>query len=47
MKKLPDALIAQIKKAMADNPQVSQVTMARRFGVSQVTISRIKQEVDG
>ncbi len=29
------------------NPQVSQATMAKRFGVSPVTISRIKQEVEG
>ncbi len=47
MKKLEPDLKARIKKAITDNPQVSQATMAIRFGVSQVTISRIKQEVEG
>ncbi len=47
MKKLEPDLVTRIKKAITDNPQVSQATMAIRLGVSPVTISRIKQEVEG
>ncbi len=46
MKKLEPDLKARIKKALADNPQVSQATMAIRFGVARATITGIKQEVE-